>query len=157
VRKLYEAMYVVRPDVPEDEVSTVMQRAADTLTQSGATIQLNEIWDRRELAYEIEDVKRGTYCLMYFEAEGSVVEVLRRELELDEQVLRAGIFVANPDAMWRPQPPEPPKEAPEPEAEDEQPEEPEAAAAAEPAEAAASEEAEPSEEGEAPEAEESPE
>ena len=154
-------MYVVRPDIPEDELSSVMQRAADTLTQSGATIELNEVWDRRELAYEIEGVKRGTYCLMYFEAEGSVVEVLRRELELDEQVLRAGVFVANRDAMWRPQPPEPPKEAPEPGTEDKQPEEPEAGTAPEPAQAAATEEAqpsgeaEPSEEGEATEAEES--
>jgi small subunit ribosomal protein S6 len=116
VGRLYEAMYVVRPDVSEEDLAAAMQRAADTVTQAGATIQLNEVWDRRELAYEIDDTTRGTFCLMYFESAGDTVELLRRELALDEQVLRAGVFVANPHAMWRPMPPEEPEEE-QPEAE----------------------------------------
>jgi small subunit ribosomal protein S6 len=108
-------MYVVRPDVSEDDLAAVMQRTADTVTQVGAAVELNEVWERRELAYEIDDCTRGTYCLMYFESEGSVVEALRRELELDEQVLRSVVFVANPAALWRPVAPE---EADEGEAED---------------------------------------
>ncbi len=148
--RLYEAMYVVRPDVSEEDLVAAMQRAADTVIQAGASIQLNEVWDRRELAYEIDDTTRGTFCLMYFESEGDVVELLRRELALDEEVLRAGVFVANPHAMWRPMPPEEAEEQPEAEGAPEDAVEaesaPEEAAEAEATEEPAEDEAEATEE-----------
>ena len=95
-------MYVVRPDLPDEEFAAVMQRAADAVTQAGGTVQLNELYEKRALAYAVDGCVRGTYCLMYFEAEGDVVEPLKRELGLDEQVLRYLIVLANPRAIWKP-------------------------------------------------------
>lgn len=148
-------MYVVLPDLSEDELAAVMQRTADTVTQIGATVELNEIWERRELAYQIDDWTRGTYCLMYFASEGNVVEALLRELELDEQVLRSAVFVANPNAMWRPVPPGEPDEgaAEEQGAAKESAAEAAEAAPAEPAEESADTEAQPDQENQPDEAE----
>ncbi len=147
-------MYVVRPDLSEDDLAAVMQRTADTVTQVGAAVELNEVWERRELGYEIDNCTRGTYCLMYFESEGNVVEVLRRELDLDEQVLRSVVVVANPNAMWRPAAPgESEEEAPEEGGAEEPAAEAAEAAPAEVTEEPADEQAEPSEETQADEAE----
>ncbi len=146
--RLYETMYVVKPDLPEEEFAAVMGRAADAVMQAGGTVQLNELYEKRALAYEIDGCVRGTYCMMYFEGEGEVIEPLKRELDLDEQVLRYLIVLANPRAIWRPgvgvgpqagaeAAEEPEEEAPEAEAEvgeAETPQEAEEPAAPEPAE-----------------------
>ena len=100
--RLSEAMYVVRPDLPDEEMAAVLQRAAEAVSQAGGTVQLNEIYEKRALAYEIDGCVRGTYCLMYFEAEGDTAGALKHELDLDEQVLRHLIVIANPRAIWRP-------------------------------------------------------
>ena len=96
--RLYEAMYLVRADVIDDELKALMGRVADTITQMGGEIELHEIWERRALAYPIEGNLRGTYCICYFRTESREMNQLRRELELEEDVLRHIILVPNPNA-----------------------------------------------------------
>jgi small subunit ribosomal protein S6 len=100
--RLYEGMYIVRPEVGEEELQALMSRVADVIAQIGGTIDLHDIWERRELAYQIDGCKRGTYCICYFNAESTSIDALRQELDLEEQVLRHLVVVANPKAIWRP-------------------------------------------------------
>jgi small subunit ribosomal protein S6 len=100
--RLYEGMYIVRPEVAEEEVQALMSRVADVIAQIGGTIDLHDVWERRELAYEIDGCKRGTYCICYFNADSTSIDALRQELDLEEQVLRHLVVVANPKAIWRP-------------------------------------------------------
>jgi len=100
--RLYEAMYIVRPEATDDELQALMGRVADTIGQIEGTIDLHDVWERRELAYAIDDCKRGIYVICYFNAESTAIDALRRELDLEEQVLRHMIVVPNPRAIWRP-------------------------------------------------------
>jgi len=136
--RLYEGMYIVRPDATEEDLQALMGRVAETIGQIGGTIDLHEVWERRELAYEIEGCKRGTYVICYFTAESTAIDALRREMDLEEQVLRHMIVVPNPRAIWRPvsaTPPAEEAEAPTEAAPDAAPEAPETEEPAEPAEA----------------------
>jgi len=99
-------MYVVRPEVTDEGLRALMGRVGDTIAQIGASIDLHEVWDRRPLAYPIDGCTRGIYCICYFNAESRALEDLRRELELEEGILRHMIVVANPQAIWRPVGPE---------------------------------------------------
>jgi len=112
-------MYLVRPDLPDEEIQALMGRVADTIGQIGGAIDLHDIWERRALAYEIDGCKRGTYIICYFNAESTALDALRQEMELEEQVLRHVIVVPNPKAIWRPvsAAPEAEAEAPATEAE----------------------------------------
>lgn len=64
-------------------------------------------WDELRLGFPIKRQLRGTYLLMYFNAEGSSLPSIRRELEYNEVVLRHLTMVCE----------EIPQEAKEPEAE----------------------------------------
>jgi small subunit ribosomal protein S6 len=132
-------MYIVRPEVADEELRALMGRVADMIGQIGGTIDLHDVWERREMAYEIDGCKRGTYVICYFNADAESIEALRKELELEEQVLRHVVVVPNPRAIWRPVSAEPaPVAEPEPAAEPEPTVEPEAEETAE-AEAATEE------------------
>ena len=115
--RLYEAMYIVRPEVADEDLRALMGRVADTIGQIGGTIDLHDVWERREMAYKIDGCKRGTYVICYFNADSESIEALRREMELEEQVLRHVIVVPNPRAIWRPASAEP-APSPKPEAEE---------------------------------------
>lgn len=118
--RLYEAMYIVRPDVGDAELEELMGRVTDTVSQIGGTIERHEVWDRRELAYEIDHCTRGTYVICYLNADSQNIHALRRELELEEQILRSVIVLANPAAIWKPMSEEPEVEEAEEELEEEE-------------------------------------
>ena len=108
MERLYECMYIVEPETVDEALDAVRERIGTVLTQLGGKIDLNESWERRALAYEVAGVNRGTYCLIYFNAEGDVIDAFKRELDLDEDIIRYGIVIANPKAMWKPVVPEEP-------------------------------------------------
>jgi len=108
LERLYECMYIVEPETVDEALDAVRERIGTVLTQLGGKIDLNESWERRALAYEVAGVNRGTYCLIYFNAEGDLIDAFKRELDLDEDIIRYGIFMANPKAMWKPVVPEEP-------------------------------------------------
>jgi small subunit ribosomal protein S6 len=60
----------------------------DTLQKHGAKVVSARRWDERKLAYPIQGRRRATYLLSYFEIGGQGVNAMRRDLELDERVLR---------------------------------------------------------------------
>jgi PTH1 family peptidyl-tRNA hydrolase len=85
----YEGMFLidnsrVKPD-PESCVGVVN----DLLGRHKATVVRTDRWDERKLAYEIKKQKRATYVLSHFEMEPGKVQDLRRDLDLNEDVLRS--------------------------------------------------------------------
>jgi len=52
-------------------------------------------WDERRLAYEIDKQKRGTFLLVYFEAETSRLAGLERDCNLSDVLLRTMVTRAD--------------------------------------------------------------
>jgi small subunit ribosomal protein S6 len=57
-----------------------------------------EKWSERKLAYPIDDRKRGTYILAYIDADTQVIDKLRRDFGISEQVLRVMFLTTEFDA-----------------------------------------------------------
>ncbi|MFO0973122.1 MAG: 30S ribosomal protein S6 [Phycisphaerae bacterium] len=85
--KTYEAMFLMNPAVApewtagEAEIRRILERAE-------AKVLGLKRWDERKLAYEIGGHKRGTYGLVFFEADGAKVLGIERDAVLSEAVLR---------------------------------------------------------------------
>lgn len=83
----YEAMFLLNPAVAPDwpageaEIRRLLDRAQAKLLGM-------KRWDDRKLAYEISGHKRGTYGLVYFDAEGDKIGPLERDAQLSEAILR---------------------------------------------------------------------
>lgn len=84
----YELMLVVRPDVPEDGVQAVLDRATRSVTQGSGQIVKVSPWGRRRLAYPIGAHREGSYHIVLFDAPSEAVLELERGLNITEEVMR---------------------------------------------------------------------
>lgn len=93
--RTYELMTVLSPDVPEDDITGVLDAISGYVTDAGGTVQgvqRDSPWGRRRLAYPIRhagrDVRDGYYTLYHLELAPSRVADVERDLKLNTQVIR---------------------------------------------------------------------
>ena len=86
--RLYEVMYIVRPDVVDEELDTLVAGFETTVTNGGGTVKQSEKWGRRKLAYTVRKFNDGNYVLLTIEANGVVVAELERRLRVTEPVIK---------------------------------------------------------------------
>ncbi|WP_320675843.1 30S ribosomal protein S6 [Prochlorococcus sp. MIT 1300] len=84
----YETMYILRPDIPEEEVESHLTKYSDMLVQAGAEILDNQMRGKRRLAYPISKHKEGIYVQLSHQGDGQHVEVLEKAMRLSEDVIR---------------------------------------------------------------------
>ena len=88
--KTYEGMFLVDAGNPDFEAATAPIRTV--LERSEAEVLSSKPWDERRLAYEIKDRKRALYVLTYFKLDPSKMPELERDIELNEELIRAMIL-----------------------------------------------------------------
>jgi small subunit ribosomal protein S6 len=86
--RVYEVMFIVRPDVVEEEVDKLIAGFATTVTNGGGNVKSTEKMGRRKLAYMVRKFNDGNYILMTIEANGAVVAELERRLRVSEPVIK---------------------------------------------------------------------
>ncbi len=91
--QMYEAMVLLDNDVVRQGYEQAKSVVTDTLKKYDATIHTVRRWDERRLAYPIRRKNRATYFLAYFEMPGPKIPSFRRDLDLNERVLRY-MFIA---------------------------------------------------------------
>ena len=62
------------------------------LTDAGATIENEELWGLRKLAYTIDKKSTGFYVILQFSGEPTLVETLETQFRRDERVIRFLVF-----------------------------------------------------------------
>lgn len=85
---LYEIMFIINPDIGDDESTKVITRLKNTLVKfKGDLIRLDDM-GLKSLSYKIERKSRGHYFLAYVEGPGSLVAEVERIFRIDENILR---------------------------------------------------------------------
>lgn len=86
--QLYEGMFLLDNRAVRADWRRSKAAVTDALSKHGARVVTARRWDERRLAYTIRGNKRATFLLAYFEQgpEGSLA--VRRDLDLEERVLR---------------------------------------------------------------------
>lgn len=85
----YETLYVVRPDLKEDELGKIQSKLPEFIAAHEGEIMKSDKWAERELAYEIQDHKRGTYYILIFKALPTVTKDIEKHLRFyNTDVLR---------------------------------------------------------------------
>ncbi len=86
--RVYEVMFIIDPDVVEDEVTRLSESFQQIITDQGGTITKNENMGRRQLAYEINHKREGNYVLFEIEGTGGEIAELERRMRVNDQVIR---------------------------------------------------------------------
>ena len=84
----YETMYILRPDIPEEEVESHLTKYRDILVETGADVLDNQMRGKRRLAYPINKHKEGIYVQLSHNGDGQQVAVLEKAMRLSEDVIR---------------------------------------------------------------------
>jgi small subunit ribosomal protein S6 len=86
--RVYEVMFIVRPDAAEEDIDKLIAGFSATVTGGGGTVKSVEKMGRRKLAYLVRKFNDGNYVLLTVEAGGPVVLELERRLRVTEQVIK---------------------------------------------------------------------
>jgi small subunit ribosomal protein S6 len=86
--RIYEELFIVKPDAPEEEVDQFVEQLRTQLTTAGATVDKVEKWGKRRLAYKVDKYREGTYVLFQFSSGPEVVKELERRLRVSDSVLK---------------------------------------------------------------------
>jgi small subunit ribosomal protein S6 len=84
----YEMMYILRPDLGEEQVDQAIAKYQNILSEQGAEDIEIQHRGKRRLAYEIQRLREGVYIQMNYKAPGSHVAPLERAMRLSEDVIR---------------------------------------------------------------------
>ena len=84
----YETMYILRPDIPEEEVETHVAKYRDLVIEAGAEVLDTQMRGKRRLAYQIGKHREGIYVQLNHNGDGQQVAPLERAMRLSEDVIR---------------------------------------------------------------------
>jgi small subunit ribosomal protein S6 len=87
IRK-YEVMFIVRPDIVDEELEKLISTFQSNVTAVGGKVLNAERMGKRRLAYVVRGFGEGSYVLMVVEGSGEVIHELERRLRVSEPVIK---------------------------------------------------------------------
>ena len=84
----YELMFIVRPDLTDEDVDKVISTIEAQATSAGATVKSVDRMGKRRLAYLVRNFNDGLYILFNLEGPGSAISEVERRLRVTEPVIK---------------------------------------------------------------------
>ena len=87
--RTYELVFIADPRLSDEDVVAMTDEYKQLITNRGATVQREESWGRRKLAYPIQKLTEGRYVVLYIEVEGkNPLPEVELRLRQNDKVLR---------------------------------------------------------------------
>ena len=86
--RIYEELFVVRPDATEEEVDPFIEQLKSVITHGGGSLDKTEKWGIRKLAYRVIKYNEGQYILLQFNAQPETVKEIERRMRVADFVLK---------------------------------------------------------------------
>lgn len=87
--ELYETIYIIHPELNEEEIETQIKRVEDLVTRLGGEIAKTERWGKKRLAYSIDKHRYGFYVLLRLRGNHTVLSELERHYRLTEGIIKS--------------------------------------------------------------------
>jgi small subunit ribosomal protein S6 len=88
MNRTYELMFIVRPDMTEEDQEKLVSTLDTAVTSSGGKVKNFEKMGKRRLAYTVRKFHDGLFMLLTFEGSGGLVHELERRLRVSEPVIK---------------------------------------------------------------------
>lgn len=88
MNRTYELMFIVRPDMTEEDQDKLISTLETAVTSSGGAVKSVEKMGKRRLAYTVRRFHDGLFILLTFEGSGGLVHELERRLRVTEPVIK---------------------------------------------------------------------
>lgn len=84
----YELMFIVRPDIPAEEVDKLIAQMEGITTNLGGRVARVDKLGVRRLAYRVQRQREGFYVLFVLEGDGALVKEFERRLKVTDSVIK---------------------------------------------------------------------
>ena len=84
----YETMYILRPDIAEDEVTNHIDKYNKLLEEFEGTILDSQMRGKRRLAYQIAKHREGIYVQLSHQGDGQHISKIEKSMRLSDDVIR---------------------------------------------------------------------
>ncbi len=91
----YEMLYLLNNDLTDEEKEAKFAKFENVVKSMGGSVTSTDKWGTKKTAYPINYKSEAYYVLMTFEADGKVVEELKRIAGIDADVVRRLITKLN--------------------------------------------------------------
>ncbi len=91
----YEMLYLLNNDLTDEAKDAEIAKYEDIVKSMGGAVASTDKWGTKKTAYPINFKNEAYYVLMTFEADGNVVEELKRVAGIDADVVRRLITKLN--------------------------------------------------------------
>jgi small subunit ribosomal protein S6 len=88
MQRSYELMFIVRPDMADEDLDRLVTTLEGHVGTAGGTLKNVERMGRRRLAYTVRKFNDGIYVLFSFDGPGETIRELERRLRVTEPVIK---------------------------------------------------------------------
>ena len=85
---LYENVFIVRQDTPNQLVDELTSKFSDILIANGGKVTKKEYWGIKSLTYKIKKNRKGHFVHFNIDAPSSALKEMENEMSLNEDVIR---------------------------------------------------------------------
>ena len=86
--RVYEELFIVKPDTPEEEVDAYIGQVKDLITHGKGNIEKVDNWGIRKLAYRVAKQAEGRYILIQFSSTPELVHEIERRMRVTDSVIK---------------------------------------------------------------------
>ncbi len=90
----YEIIFIVRP-LDEEATNAVIDKFSKLIAANGGTIEKEDRWGKKRLAYEIKKETEGFYVLFYTTCEPACINECDRVMKITDEILKHMIVRSN--------------------------------------------------------------
>ncbi len=88
MQRNYEVMFIVRPDITDEDLDRLISTLESQIGGAGGSAKGVERMGKRRLAYLVRNFQDGIYVLFTVEGDGQVIKELERRLRVTEPVIK---------------------------------------------------------------------
>ncbi|MCD6294736.1 MAG: 30S ribosomal protein S6 [Deltaproteobacteria bacterium] len=96
--RYYETLYIINPSLAEEDYRAVVAKFTDAVEKNKGVVTKVDEWGKKTLAYDIKKFDKGFYVLLQYCGEAGLTAELKRELGLDDRVLKYQTIKLSDDA-----------------------------------------------------------
>ncbi len=86
--KKYEVLYIINESVETEKRAELIETLAGIITTNGGKVTKTDEWGMRDFAYPIDDMHKGYYVCVAFEADNDCVNEFDRLMRINQNVVR---------------------------------------------------------------------
>ena len=86
--RTYELLSIIKPNIDSEEFDKIVVKIEEAIANLEGKVNTTDKMGRKKLSYDIKDFRDGYFVVHTFDMNPDQVEKFRRQLRLNENILR---------------------------------------------------------------------